>query len=104
MGEALAKTIAFTGESGDRFIFPSWIIYPEDPDGPSLSDLWWRANAIVARVTGLKQEWIEFDPEHFPHVEGSIGSRIFQHGSASVMYFAGPEFDSVASLPTPAQP
>ncbi len=91
-----AKTIAFTGEAGDRFIFPSWIIYPDDPDAPSLTDLWWQANAICSRVTGLTQEKFEFDPEQFPHVEGSIGSGIFMHGSAAVMFFAGPEFDQVA--------
>ena len=92
-----AKTIAFTDEHGNRFIFPSWIIYPDDPDAPSASTLWWQAHAICARLCGATHEWIELDPEQFPHVRGEARSGIFMHGAATTLLFAGPDFEAIAA-------
>lgn len=89
-----AKSIAFTDRDGNRFIFPSWIAYEDDPDAPSLTNLWWDATAICSRIVGMKHDTFAFDPAHFPHYRIDAPSAIFLHGAATVLLFAGPEFEA----------
>lgn len=97
---ALAVTKAFTDDKGNRFIFPSFIIWPDKEaqhTNPAKHDLTLRAMGLEVAISGLRADegWFEFDPARFPHVRTDIGSRAFLHGGATVMLFAGPEFDAL---------
>jgi hypothetical protein len=93
----LACTKAFTDDKGNRFIYPSMIRWPQDEeyDRPAKHDLILRAMSLdLALRTTADEGWFEFDPDNFPHVTTQIGHRHFAHGSATVILFAGPEFDA----------
>lgn len=96
MGEKLACTKAFTDEKGNRFIYPSMIRWPQDPEHerPAKHDLILQAMTLDLAVgTKADEGWFEFDPAQFPHLNTEIGHRSFAHGGATVMLFAGPEFE-----------
>lgn len=93
-----AITKAFTDEHGNRFIFPSFIIREDDPNSPSKTDIILRAMEMRTIMhLDADEDWFEFDPEHFPHVREIACSRAFAHGGATVLIFAGPQFDAVAN-------
>lgn len=95
---ATAVTKAFTDERGNRFIFPSFIIREGADDAPSKASVILSAMELSV-ILNLKSDdgWFEFDPEHFPHVREVACSRSFAHGGATVLIFAGPQFDAAVA-------
>jgi hypothetical protein len=96
-GPALACTKAFTDEKGNRFVFPSMIRWPQDDEHtrPAKHDLVLQAMSLdLALGTKADKGWFEFDPAKFPHVRTEIGHRNFAHGGATILLFAGPEFEA----------
>ena len=94
----LAWTHAFTDDKGNRFIYPSFIRWP----GVDEDKLFSKSDIILQAMTlnialGTKSEEFEFAPEVFPHIKTDIGHRNFAHGGATIMLFAGPEFDKVVN-------
>lgn len=98
---SLAVTKSFTDDKGNRFIFPSWIIYPEDEaqdTNPTKYNLILDAMMLSLSVgVTTDDDWFEFDHKNFPHLKTDIYSRNFAHGGATVLLFAGPEFDKAMS-------
>lgn len=91
----LARTKSFRDDNGNRFIIPSYVIYPDDPDAPSATDIMLRAIELSCLgVAKAEDNWFEFDPEKFPHVQSVARSRAFLHGGATVLIFEGPEFEA----------
>ena len=93
-----AATKAFKDEHGNRFIFPSFIIREDDQDSPSRTDIILRAMEMKI-ILGLEvdEDWFEFDLEHFPHVREIACSPKFRHGGATVLIFAGPQFEAASA-------
>lgn len=103
MSTELACTKAFVDKDGNRFIFPSLVRWPQadEADRPSKSDLILHAMSLsMALGVTAEPEWFEFDPEVFPHMRMNILHSNFAHGGATVMCFAGPQFDLVAAEQT----
>jgi hypothetical protein len=97
----LARTQSFTDDKGNRFIFPSMIIYPDDEKSMAAHDVTLKAMTLsIALRADLDNDWLEFDPEHFPHVSTIAGHHNFMHGGATVYLFAGPEFDAALASAT----
>lgn len=99
----LARTKAFTDNKGNRFIYPSMIRWPQvdEADRPSQSDLILQAMALdLAIGTKADEGWFDFDPANFPHLQSEIGHPGFAHGGATVLLFAGPEFDAAIARAT----
>lgn len=93
----MAKTKSFRDHMGNRLIFPSMIIYADDENSRSASDVVSQAIMLSMRLDlKLDKEWFEFDPKAFPHVKTIAGSRAFAHGGATVLLFEGPEFDAIS--------
>lgn len=91
------KTKSFTDPEGNRMVFPSMIIYSDDPDARSEHDISIQAMGI-GLMTGLKvdDDWLIFEQDKFPHLEGEVGSPAFLHGRATVYTYAGPVFEEAA--------
>lgn len=92
-----AKTVAFTDHLGNRFIYPSLIIWPDKEaefTDPSESDILLQGMTFsLATKTKVDGELFEFDPETFMHLQTDIYHRSFMHGGATVYLFAGPRFE-----------
>jgi hypothetical protein len=90
-----ARAKVFRDDNGNRMVFPGWVYY--DRAAEPLETTWWSRAMMMRTATGLEIEdgWLEFDPEKFPHIDTTIGSRGFAHGSERVFVFAGPAFDEI---------
>lgn len=105
-GVGLACTKAFTDDKGNRFVYPSMIRWPQDEEyeRPSKSDLILKSMTLdLALGTKADDGWFEFDPAHFPHVRTEIGHRNFAHGGATILLFAGPQFDALRAADAMAE-
>lgn len=93
MTQTRARTKAFTDDKGNRFVFPSLVIYP-GRDEPTGSDVILQSMTLSTMLNlTVDQDWFEFDPDHFPHVSMHAQHRSFLHGAATVLMFAGPRFE-----------
>lgn len=92
----MAKTQSFTDKDGNRFIVPSFVIYPEDDDAPSGYDITCKAmtfSLALGSDVSLDKDWFEFDENNFPHVSTELRSNRFFHGACTTCVFEGPLFD-----------
>lgn len=92
------KTKTFLDRKGNRSIFPSLIIFSDDPNPRSEYDIECEARGITSYIDiKLEDGWLEFDEDNFPHIKGELLSPGFVHGAATSYVFAGPLFDEIAN-------
>jgi hypothetical protein len=90
----MAKAKVFFDENGNRFIFPSHIYREEDENSMSMANIIIDSMMLgVALNLSVEKEWLEFDPENFPNIRTMALSRAFEHGGATVLLFARPDFE-----------
>lgn len=92
-----AKSVAFTDHLGNRFIYPSMIIWPDEEaefSNPTEADIILKGMTLsLATNTKMDKDLFEFDPETFMHLRTDIHHRGFMHGGATVYLFEGPRFE-----------
>lgn len=90
-----AETKVFRDRDGNRMVFPGLIMY-EGEYHMDKSKIWTFQMMITLNTDmTAEDDWLVFESSDFPHVVGTIGHRIFQHGGTNVWMFAGPEFDRI---------
>lgn len=92
-----AKTKSFRDHLGNRFIYPSMIIWPDaeaEFTNPSVADIIIQGMTLsLTTNTTMEEEMFEFEPETFIHLSTDMLHRSFMHGGATVYLFEGPTFD-----------
>jgi hypothetical protein len=89
-----ARAKVFKDNLGNRMLFPAYIYFNREDEPREFE--FFEIGMRYQLATGLKieDEWLEFDPENFPHAQIEIGHSGFAHGGTSVLLFDGPEYHS----------